>query len=123
MAACGQTSAHLPHWMQIAGSQTGISSAMLRFSHWVVPVGQVPSTGKAETGRLVAVAGDDLGGDVLDERRRLGRARRGGMLDLAGDLVRVLDLVQVRQGVIHGREVLLHHGLAAPAVGLLDRLP
>ena len=25
---------------------------MLRFSHWVVAVGQVPSTGKAETGRL-----------------------------------------------------------------------
>ena len=25
---------------------------MLRFSHWVVPVGKVPSTGKAETGML-----------------------------------------------------------------------
>ena len=37
--------------MQIAGSQTGISAARLRFSHRVVPVGQVPSTGKAETGR------------------------------------------------------------------------
>ena len=32
------------------GSQTGISAAMLRFSHCAVPVGQVPSTGKALTG-------------------------------------------------------------------------
>ena len=52
MAACGHTSAHLPHWMQTAESQTGISSARLRFSHCVVAEGQVPSTGKAETGRL-----------------------------------------------------------------------
>ncbi len=36
--------------MQIAGSQTGISAAMFRFSHWAVPVGQVPSTGNALTG-------------------------------------------------------------------------
>ena len=50
MAAWGQIIAHLLHWMQMAASQTGISRAMLRFSHWVVPVGQVPSTGKAETG-------------------------------------------------------------------------
>ena len=50
MAACGQTSAHWLHWMQMAGSHTGISSARLRFSHWPVPVGQVPSTGKALTG-------------------------------------------------------------------------
>ena len=50
MAACGQTSAHLLHWMQIFASHTGISSAMLRFSHCAVAVGQVPSTGKALTG-------------------------------------------------------------------------
>src|SRR3954468_20637857 len=50
MAACGQTIAHLLHWMQSASSQTGISEAMLRFSHFVVPVGQVPSGGKADTG-------------------------------------------------------------------------
>src|SRR5215472_11371857 len=50
MAACGQTKAHLLHWMQILLSQRGTSSAMVRFSHFVVPVGQVPSTGKAETG-------------------------------------------------------------------------
>src|SRR5512138_712084 len=51
IAACGQMSAHLLHWMQRLGSQTGISSAIDRFSHFEVPVGQVPSIGNAETGR------------------------------------------------------------------------
>jgi hypothetical protein len=37
--------------MQIFESQTGISSAMLRFSHFAVAIGQVPSTGNALTGR------------------------------------------------------------------------
>src|SRR4029453_18697604 len=50
MAACGQTKAHWLHWMQTFGSHTGISSAMFRFSHFAVPVGQGPSTGKALTG-------------------------------------------------------------------------
>src|SRR5512138_412562 len=51
IAACGQMSAHLLHWMQRLGSHVGISSAMERFSHFDVPVGQVPSSGNAETGR------------------------------------------------------------------------
>ena len=38
--------------MQIAGSQIGMSWAMLRFSYCVVPVGKVPLSGKALTGRL-----------------------------------------------------------------------
>ena len=50
MAACGHTSAHLLHWIQMLVSHTGISSAMLRFSHLLCPRGQVPSTGKALTG-------------------------------------------------------------------------
>src|SRR5512138_2104216 len=50
IAACGQMSAHLLHWMQSDGSQVGISRAIPRFSHFVVPVGQVPSIGNAETG-------------------------------------------------------------------------
>src|SRR5512143_639207 len=50
IAACGQTNAHLLHWMQIFSSQTGMSRAMARFSHWAVALGQVPSTGNAETG-------------------------------------------------------------------------
>src|SRR4051812_43013675 len=51
MVACGQTKAHLLHWMHTFGSQIGTASAMRRFSHFVVPDGQVPSTGNAETGR------------------------------------------------------------------------
>ncbi len=50
IAACGHTIAHLLHWMHSAASHTGISRAMLRFSHCVVATGQVPSTGNAETG-------------------------------------------------------------------------
>ena len=53
IAACGQTSEHIAHWMHASGSQTGISRAMLRFSHWVVPVGKVPPGGIAETGTLI----------------------------------------------------------------------
>ncbi len=41
---------HLPHWTQISDSQTGISWATPRFSHLAVPVGYVPSQGKALTG-------------------------------------------------------------------------
>ena len=51
IVACGQPSEHRPHWMQIFGSQMGMSWAMLRFSYCVVPVGKVPSTGRALTGR------------------------------------------------------------------------
>jgi len=51
MAACGQTSAHFPHWMQTSGSQTGTSWAMFRFSHMVVERGYVPSSGRRLVGR------------------------------------------------------------------------
>ena len=51
IVACGQPSEHSPHWMQIFGSQMGMSWAMLRFSYCVVPVGNVPSQGMALTGR------------------------------------------------------------------------
>jgi hypothetical protein len=50
ITACGQTSTHFPHWMQMSGSHTGISLAMPRFSHRAVPVGKVPSAGSALTG-------------------------------------------------------------------------
>ena len=49
--ACGQPSEQSPHWMQIFGSQMGMSWAIERFSYCVVPVGNVPSTGMALTGR------------------------------------------------------------------------
>src|SRR3972149_8284186 len=50
MAACGQAMTHLLHWVQLTGCHAGISSARLRFSHFAVAVGQVPSTGNALTG-------------------------------------------------------------------------
>ena len=50
IVACGQTIAHLPQSMQMEGSQIGIDWAMARFSYFVVPVGNVPSTGNALTG-------------------------------------------------------------------------
>ena len=50
IAACGHTSGQIAHWVQMVSSQIGISCAMLRFSHCVVPVGKVPSTGSADTG-------------------------------------------------------------------------
>src|SRR4030042_3219501 len=36
MAVWGQTSEQMPHWMHTAGSQTGESKAMRRFSYCVV---------------------------------------------------------------------------------------
>jgi hypothetical protein len=36
--------------MHTRGSQINTSSAIRRFSHFVVPTGQVPSTGNADTG-------------------------------------------------------------------------
>src|SRR5262249_49798564 len=50
MVACGQTNAHWLHWMQIFRSHTGMSIAMLRFSHFAVATGHVPSAGNALTG-------------------------------------------------------------------------
>src|SRR5210317_775115 len=49
IAACGQTREQRPHWMQFSGFHTGTCTAILRFSYWVVPVGQVPSAGIWET--------------------------------------------------------------------------
>jgi hypothetical protein len=57
-----------------------MSMAMLRFSHWVVPVGQVPSTGNALTGSRSPLPAIMRRGHLLDEVRRLvgtmGGARR-----------------------------------------------
>ena len=51
MAECGHAATQWLHWVHRSSFQMGISSAMLRFSHRVVPIGQVPSGGRAETGR------------------------------------------------------------------------
>ena len=48
---CGQTNEQFPHWMQMPASQAGTVAEMPRFSHCDVPLGKVPSTGNALTGR------------------------------------------------------------------------
>jgi len=68
-----------------------------------------------------AITSNDLCGDIFDER---GRLVRDGRLhpDVAGDLVRVMDLVKVRERVIHSSKVLLYHDLAALAIGVANGL-
>src|SRR5512142_847112 len=50
IVACGQTNEHMPHWRHSSGCQIGTLTAMLRFSYWVVPTGNRPSTGNLLTG-------------------------------------------------------------------------
>ena len=71
MVACGQMATHFKHWMQIFSSQTGMSSARLRFSYCAVPVGNVPSSGNALTGSSSPFAGGQPAQDVFDEFRRV----------------------------------------------------
>ncbi len=52
MAACGQTSEHWLHWMQLALIQRGTCGAMPRFSSLAVAVGTLPSSGICDTGTL-----------------------------------------------------------------------
>ena len=51
IAECGQAATQWLHWVHSSSFQMGIASAILRFSQRVVPTGQVPSGGSAETGR------------------------------------------------------------------------
>ena len=72
-------------------------------------------------GKFVAATGDDFGGDVLHEFRRLIAHGRANFYIAAGGLGN-LHLVEARQGVVHRGEVLLHHLFATLTVGLLDAL-
>ena len=75
----------------------------------------------AETGSVSPSKADHWTKHIPDKIRGSGRDRRAAG-DLAGDLGRHLDLVQVDQGLVHGGVVLLDDGFAAFAVGLLDGL-
>ena len=120
MVACGQTKEQMPHWMQSFSSQTGMSTAMLRFSYCEVAVGKVPSIGMCGDRQVVAEAGDDLAGDILDELRGVpGNRRRhrdacwspvAGTVDFVDVLERLVD-----GGVVHGDDL-----VARLAVALLD---
>ena len=105
--------------MQISGSQTGMWTAMFLFSYWVVPVGQVPSSGIAETGRespwpemILAVTS---------------RTNSGASPGTGGCMCFVLvtlfghrHLDDALQGPVHGGVVHLNQLLPFLAVGLLD---
>ena len=87
IVACGQTIAHLPQSMQMDGSQIGIVWAIARFSYLAVPVGNVPSAGRALTGKQVAVAGHQSRGDPGHEVGGIVGDRRGRRL-LVRDITR-----------------------------------
>ena len=70
MTLCGQTKLQLPHWMHVSGSHSATNSEIRRFSYVVVPLGKVPSTGMALTGRALAAARHHRGGHRADELRR-----------------------------------------------------
>ena len=122
IAACGQTSEHRPHWMQIFGSQIGISWAMLRFSYFVVAVGNVPSTGMALTGSWSPLPAMIMPGTRWTKSGASPRTA-GSRVNLLVTWSGHLDLVQGGDRAVDGREVPLHDRLAARlAVGLLDRV-
>ena len=121
IAACGHTRAHWLHWMQIFESHTGISSAMLRFSHFAVPVGHVPSTGNALTGSR-----SPLPARITDV---IFWTKSGAFSDTSGGRVRVAltaagngNLVHLGERLIHHLAVAAHDLRPALAVALLDRL-
>ena len=119
--ACGQTIAHLPHWMQTCGIPDGICRAMARFSYLVVPVGNVPSAGSALTGSrspspamssaVTRLTNSGASSGTIDRRRHVARDPLGHF-----------DAGQFGQRAVDGGEVALDDGRPAPAVGLLDRL-
>jgi hypothetical protein len=84
-----------------------------------VPVGKVPSTGNSDTGRLVALAGDQRQRDAVDE---VIDARRGtGCLDGAHG-VGQCHAMQAGHRLVDGLVVEFGDAPALAAVGLLDRM-
>ena len=120
MTLCGQTKLQLPHWMHVSGSHSATNSEIRRFSYVVVPLGKVPSTGRALTGRdsprpaiIAAVTVRTNSGRVVrdDQGQGVPGPRRG----------RDRDLGQRRHRAVDRRLVAPHDLPAAPAVGLADR--
>ena len=107
--------------MQIFGSHTGISSARLRFSHFAVPIGQVPSTGNALTGSRSPLPAS-ITAVTFCTKSGARSETIGGRVRVALTAAGTRDLVQVGERLVHHLEVAAHHLGAALAVGLLDRL-
>ena len=107
--------------MQMSSSQIGISWAMLRFSTLQVPVGNVPSTGRALTGSkspspAIIFAVTRRMKSIVDFGHR--RQPAGG----AGHGGRHVDLVQIVKRTVDRREIALQNRLAPLAVRLADGL-
>ena len=109
--------------MHVSGSHCATSSEIRRFSYAVVPLGKVPSTGRALTGSVVTAAGHHRRGDRPDELGRVLGDDRGQAVSAArgaGDG----DGVEGGEGRVDGGLVAPDHLRSAPAVcppdGLLD---
>ena len=121
MTACGQTKAHLPHWMHSVrfpdrDFQGDVALFPLRGAG-----GEGAVDGHGADGQVVAFEDHHRAEDVLDELRRVGGDRRAAA-EGAGDFGGDFHFVQVAQGAVDASKFCLHHGFAALAVGLLDRL-
>jgi hypothetical protein len=121
MLACGQTITQLPHWMQSWGDQSGdrVRDVALLPSRRSGGIGSVRGQGAHR--EIVAAAGDDRRGHVLDEvRGMVGDDRRSG--SRADDRHRQVDFVQVVEGAIDRREILIDELRSLAAVGRKDGL-
>ena len=108
----GRPAAHLLHWMQIFGSQIGISAAMVRFSQRAVPVGQVPSTGNAETGSRSPLPASMTAVTRLTKSGASSGTRGGRAKRRRRHASGTCDFVEMRQRVVDGGEIAPHDFLA-----------
>ena len=118
MVAWGQTMAHLPQSMQIDGSQIGSIWAMARFSYFVVPLGNVPSTGSALTGsRSPSPA---ISRDVTRATKSGTSSGNGAVVGMRARDAAQRDVAETLQRAVDRGEVAGHDRLAALRIGLLD---
>jgi hypothetical protein len=118
MAACGQNSAHLLHWMHrvaVPDRDLGGDAALLELAR-----ARRPHAVRRERadGQQVAAAFEHRGGHALHEVRRVVADRRAGPVPLARRGRGHLHLAQVRERGVDGGDVLPHGLFAALLVGL-----
>ncbi len=83
IAECGRAATQWLHSVQSSSFQMGISSAILRFSQRVVPIGKVPSRRSAETGRASPSPATSLRSTVFTKSGAASETT-GGRLALCG---------------------------------------
>ena len=104
--------------MQMAGSQIGIIWAIARFSYFVVPVGNVPSTGRALTGSWSPSPA--ISRDVIRATKSGTSSGTGGVVGRSLVTPPSVHVAEALERVVDRREVARDDGLAALRVGLLD---